>query len=68
MNETYGDLMSEYQQVKDAAKRFAAWDNLDKFVEKLIKQVAPKVEKTFTHKFQEYAFDDMGTPVEYESK
>ena len=61
MNKTFGDLMGEYVGVRDQAKRFSSWEALDKFVEGLVQQVAPKAEKPFTHKFQEYSFDANGT-------
>lgn len=63
MNKTYSDMMGEYQYVRDAARCHSAWTNLDKFVEELIKQIAPKVERP-TSKFQtDVGYDDMGTPV-----
>ena len=66
MNKTFGDLMSEYVGLRDQAQRFSSWEALNKFVESLVNEVAPKPEKAFTHKFQEYAYDDMGTPVPHE--
>ncbi len=62
-NNTFGDLMSEYERKRDAAKRFDSWDTLDLFVKGLIQQVAPKVE-TSTKKFQEFSFDGNGAPVD----
>jgi hypothetical protein len=64
MNKTFGDLMGEYMGVREQARRFSSWEALDKFVEELAHQVAPKVEPP--RKFQEYSFDDMGTALPHE--
>lgn len=64
-NETYGDLMSEYEKHKDAAKRFHAWEKMDEYVAQLINKIAPKQEKSMD-KWQAYHFDDMGTALPHE--
>jgi len=64
MNNTFGDLMSEYERKRDAARRFDTWEAVDLFVKNLIQQVAPKVESTTPRKFQEYSYDGNGTPVD----
>ncbi len=64
MNKTYGDMMSEYEQHRVSAQRFSVWEELDKYVENLVKQIALKVDKAPMPKFQDnIGFDDMGTPV-----
>lgn len=79
MNETFGDLMSEYEKAKTSAKCFSAWDNMDQFVEALVRRVA-NANKRETYKisdfgapvitptepmrqFQEYSFDGNGAPI-----
>ena len=62
MSETFSDLMSEYDRQKETAKRLGDWTGLDTLAERLITQVVPKIMKPAT-KFQEYSFDDMGTPI-----
>jgi hypothetical protein len=39
--ETFNDIMCEYDRLRDGAKRFSAWDQLDEFVKELAKRVAP---------------------------
>jgi hypothetical protein len=67
MNKIYGDLMSEYEKLKDIAHRFGDTSALDKFTESLIEQIAPKpkVEHPLD-KFKEYSFDDMGLALNSE--
>lgn len=65
MNETFGDLMAGYEKVRDGAKKFGTWSELDKYVESLVVRIAPKTEPTL-RKFQEYAFDDMGLALPLE--
>lgn len=62
---TFGDLMSEYERTKDDARRFGAWDKMDKFVAELVNQVSPKVEKPLPP-YREFAYDDMGTALPIE--
>lgn len=44
MNKTFGDLMAEYMNARDGARRFASWEALDKLVEKLVLQVVSQGE------------------------
>lgn len=62
---TVGDLMGEYEHVRDGVKRFGTWDNLDSFVEGLINQVAikPVKQNTIEQQQQQFGFDDMGSIV-----
>ena len=63
MSETFGDLMSEYDQARDAARRFDSWERMDKLAEKLINKIQPKVEKQ-AKKWSEFSYDDMGTRID----
>lgn len=68
MNKTYGDLMSEFEHVRTAARSHSSWDGLNKFVEELIKQIAaPKVEQPLI-KSQEYSFDANGGEVHEDNR
>lgn len=67
MNNTHGDLKAEYERQREAAKRFGAWDGLDAYVDKLIAQIAPKVEKPVNN-FVKFAYDDMGLALHVEPK
>ena len=39
-NEAYSDIMCEYDRLRDGAKRFGAWDQLDEWVKELVKRIA----------------------------
>lgn len=62
MNKTYGDMMGEYENLKSSAQRFSSWNGLDKFVEELIKQIQPKVEKPATVPL--HSFDANGSEID----
>lgn len=64
MNNTFGDLMSEYERKRDAARRFDTWEAMDIFVKSLIQQVAPKDGNKSATWLQEYSFDGNGAPVD----
>lgn len=65
MNKTQQELRREYESVKENAKRFSSWSQLDKFFDELIETVpAQKDEPMKT--WQQYAYDDMGTALPHE--
>lgn len=64
-NETFGDLMAEYEKHRENAKRFSHWGDLDKFMRELANRIAPKKEEPLP-RFTQYAFDDMGTALPHD--
>jgi NH3-dependent NAD+ synthetase len=55
MNETVGDLMSQYDRLRDGARRFAAWDPLDEFILELVKRIAIAPNKLEIYKRSDFA-------------
>lgn len=58
MNETVGDLMAQYQAVREGARCHSSWENLDKFVLELVKRVA-----IAPNQLEHYKVSDFAPPV-----